>query len=422
MDERDISKDSSTDFPVELWMHIGSCVGLRDLSSLARTCTLFNQIMTPILYSSVHLYRESQAKAFLDAITPSGKEDSEGVDPGVQPPHDQTRLQAVRDLRIHITETTDPEDLCEKAALAVARMNSLKTIWCGQPFQYVAGEKLLSALFMHPHPMLHTMSIPLYSGLEVGERAPPLPLKNSISTSLPSLLHISVYFYLPLSLSHVEIIRNLLNSLGNQLETISIPDLSPLQTKELFSEAASFGALRHIGVNWFAVRDGLIPTVYYIRSLSLGLKHLRVIGHEAAGHLPEAYFPALEELACDCKTLPAFLPLGMAHARPIRCVRLNNAYWTHDVHVGAHASMTSTFLDLALFPFMSHLVSALSYLGNSAVPVRELSFCVRQLLEEGLKDAREAWATLEKLVIIPRVAPDTVNGCTRPAHPCLLTQ
>ncbi|KAI0642140.1 hypothetical protein C8Q79DRAFT_1014010 [Trametes meyenii] len=114
-------------------------------------------------------------------------------------------------------------------------------------------------------------------------------------------------------------------------------------------------------------------------------------------------FPNLEVLACPYQLLPAFLPDGEHGQRPIRTVRLNQAYYDEDGGEGD--------FERDVQPEWEDLCEALACIPRSAGPIVDLSFFVNWFDCGDLGDDAVLWSrTLERLAIVVYQDPGRIHA------------
>ncbi|KAL1943012.1 hypothetical protein VTO73DRAFT_4683 [Trametes versicolor] len=389
--------------PVEILQAIGDFVqSTADVGSLVLSNKYLNDVLTPMLYSSIYLQDSVTAAMCITTLVGLPEDNFQGRDLATY-----VRVFSC-DCETHFVISPEAKDFYQHLKRAVSRMTGLQNL------------KSLNVTLFTPSlclSLFHAAAATLQS-LDVGISRSSSWIDDSdkqallgVSPTCPSLVEVRLDLCSSPSGPFFVFLRRLLSSHQNQLHTLFLSARSLPPVRSVLRDTTGWLVLERLELEVDALSADWLPQTPMVRSLTINGDPSLVLGREDPSrdntsyiisgtrgklYLPPTAFPRLEELVCSHGILRLFLPPNSPAPRPIRKIELDKAsYWRKG-------------LDSCPDWYISgeSVWRALSYLPNSSAPVRELALVVQHLdMRAFVVQAGPSLKTLESLVLVTHEDP-----------------
>ncbi|KAI0654034.1 hypothetical protein C8Q70DRAFT_541997 [Cubamyces menziesii] len=394
------ASDTLSTLPTELLNIIARNFAKADLASLLLVNKSINDALTPLLYASITIRSYISGQKCIDVLAA-----------------DPTEHFADRDMAVYVRSfTVDLKKLKYwrkgvRAAFAcslegaISRMTGLQSFALQSMF--FGTPKICIALMRGASRTLRSLSFTAETERQWPDESDVRAL-DGFQPELPELTTLSLKLANFIPLQFYTFFQHVLTSRSAQLHILSIYDSHNRSVGDLFPNTGAWSALEELDLSM-----AITPTFFddcppglNVCKLTLRpsfcLKEGTSTISELPSSIPAHIFPNIQYLACPYQLLPAFLPVSASSRRPIRTVRLNQAYYD------PHGQSVDSFTDGGGPPWSS-VRGALNSLSRSAGPVVDLAFYIECFDAETFPgELVEYVRTVERLVIVLQREP--LNG------------
>ncbi|KAI0365144.1 hypothetical protein BV20DRAFT_1028597 [Pilatotrama ljubarskyi] len=348
--------------PTELLHIITSLVTHQDLPAVALANKLCNEICTPLLYRTIHLYDYSTARQCVRTLA-----------------SDPSALSFRRDLACLVREfflhsschSAEPfaRDPVFDALLvrSAASMSNVQVLECTEPRE--CSLLVLLALLANGHRALRSIETSLLWSSTSPTEDPHERAFHQLASrrsAMPRLTLLKVHVPIELSPSMATVLHNMITSSSDTMRTLSITTHHNAVLQAIIPPLSMWHALRKLEVYADALRISGFGYLSQVKSLSI----IDSISLPRDGFLvPPTHWPVLEELGCSLGLVPSFLPPQAEAPRPIHTIRLSYATYEHN----------GGWYDPDFTPSWRESLYALTYAQHSAVPLKHFNFQVEKL-------------------------------------------
>ncbi|KAI0697075.1 hypothetical protein C8T65DRAFT_28214 [Cerioporus squamosus] len=369
--------------PVELLHLICTAADHDDFYSIALSSRILNEVMTPVLYSTIDLELPHAIYACVRTL--------------VSPP---AKAAMNRDLAsfVETLSLRDPDGCAGMSALndyrrfvagrrladAVPRMRRLRSIT-----SQIGFPQMFTTLASGALPVIDTVDIKLcFAYLSLGERDAVVEVAP-VAAGFPSLKVLKLEWDSDPPKTYASLMCSLLTASDNTLQSLAIRG-DPDALESAWHSISSFPALQELDISpdlltapafrdTSSVRRLVMPEDYWWDELEL----------------PSGALPHLQDITCFPMHLSTFLPEDAAHRRPISAVTLNHVVYARSRSGGHYARE-----DRDATHDLLTIWRALRTVRFSSCPLLRLGFAMGDLGAAGMSDLVPYMRDLEYLLIM----------------------
>ncbi len=377
--------------PIELLSIIGCAITSSDVAALLLVNKPLNDRLTPTLYASVDIADHNIAQDCIRTLSTAPSALAFG--------RDLAALVRSFSMWYYVWFSKQPgkAKLARRLSRAVGRMTGLQHFTLSATD--MCSPNVCVALVRAAGPTLRSLHIKPDDEYRWADGSDAGVLRDT-RAAFPELT--SIWLELAERIPWLEFFQPILTSRAGHLRKLRVAlSAAPMLASPLLCSAPAWPHLQELELGVPDAPLATLPSTPNVRKLTL---HWSVPAYALPQLvLPPGAFPALESLRCPYELLPVFLPAHARRQRPIRTVRLNDAYFDE-------AGVGNGAFSLAECPNWAAVLEALRCLSRSAGPVTDLSFYVScfdaGLFGEGLAPCA---ATLERLLVVLGEDPDRVS-------------
>ena len=395
--------DTLTTLPTELLNIIARDLSKADLASLLLVNKSINDALTPVLYASITIRSYISGRKCIDVLA---------ADP-IEHYADRDMATYARSFTVDLKSREYWMKKEVKACFARSLEGAISRMAGLQSFA------LQSILFGTPKiclALMRSASCTLRSLSFIAETEGRWPDESDVRAldgfqpELPELTTLSLKLANFIPLQFYTFFQHVLTSRSAQLHILSIYDSHNRSVGDLFPNTGAWSALEELDLS-IAITPTFFddcPPGLNVCKLTLRPSFCLIEGTSTISELPSSIpahiFPNIQYLACPYQLLPVFLPVSASSRRPIRTVRLNQAYYD------PHGQSVDPFTDGGGPPWSS-VRGALNSLPRSAGPVVDLAFYIECFDAETFPgELVEYVRTVERLVIVLQREPLNVSA------------
>ncbi|KAI0351366.1 hypothetical protein OH77DRAFT_1429911 [Trametes cingulata] len=369
--------------PVELLHSISRLSDAAELRSLLLVNRHLNEVLTPLLYNTIHIEDSVTAQKCIRTLSRDRSELACGRD----------LPTLVRDLEVSFNHWGMPAGpktkLARRLSRALGRMTNLQHLVFTAA--YFCSPKAFAAIAHAAAPSLRSLKLTPQSEQHWADSSEPSVL-DGIRPTFSELSSVTFSMWDDMPLCWMDLLKHILTDRAAHLREITIKDYHRLHLSRLFRNSPAWSSLVELTLEVRSVPFDLLPATPNVRTLSISGASGGEYSWEGVAIPPDA-FAKLETLECPYQLLPAFLPADAQRQRPIRTVRLDDALYDEDGGEGDYAHGAQ--------PDWDDVSKVLSCLPRSAGPVTDLSIYIDWFdAEECWDDVAQHLTTLERLVIV----------------------
>ncbi|KAI0642128.1 hypothetical protein C8Q79DRAFT_276710 [Trametes meyenii] len=371
--------------PVELLTTIGHLASPSSLSSITLTNSHFNELFTPLLYNTVAIYDHVAAEKYTRTLS------SESL-------YGRGLPTLVNSFKIQFQSYSVPPSfqwaqLADGLLVAVERMTKLQHF--ALDVEHLGSPKLCTTLVASVAPLLRSFGFRLDGSAEYADGSEP-DMLIGLRPAFPQLTSISLRLWCvddERAEPWLAFFEHLFTSRAEYLRSVKVNNWEMLAP--LLSGTTAWPRLEELTVGKSGASFTEMPHTPNLRALSM-ISNAVDEDLSDMSEVPCNAFPRLEALACPGALLASFFPEDGNMGRPVRTVRLDQAFYDEDGGEGE--------FDGELDPGnMWELGYVVDCLLRSTGPVKELSLYVPWLDADEfweVPDGLRLYSTLERLVLV----------------------
>ncbi|KAI0369087.1 hypothetical protein BV20DRAFT_409628 [Pilatotrama ljubarskyi] len=306
--------------PVELLHSVSQLSNAAELRSLLLVNRHLNQVFTPLLYTTVIIEDYATAQKCIRTLS----RDPSSLVYGRDLP------SLVHTLKVAFNRWGLPAGpkakLLRRLCRAIGRMTSLQHLTFTAV--YLCTPKVFAALVHAAAPTLRSLELIPENERNWTDGSDPSILKNSPPT-FPELTSVTFSMWDDMPSYWMNVCKHVLADRSAHLRQITIKDHHNINLSRLFCNNSAWSSLVELTLMVRTVPFASLPATPNVRKLRISAANGPGYVWEGLTVPPDA-FPELETLECPYQLLPAFLPATARTQRPIRSVRLDDAFYDED--------------------------------------------------------------------------------------------